>query len=170
MILEHADAIRLHTILKTQNKPAYFGKDIVNEIIEGYNYFGLFPTKIISSSTYYFQSGLVSWWQNYFKWFIFIKTKTEEMNILIRTVHNDTLSREDEYQSGVYVLLCIPVYGWCLSILSFILMGVIFGKRLFSQSCKNSQSRSVVVCIEIKNQEKFSKSGRNSSNTSTNFK
>lgn len=61
MILKTADAIRLNTILKLHKNPVYFGKDIINEKLEGYKYFGLFPIKLIWNSKYYFEKGLVRW-------------------------------------------------------------------------------------------------------------
>ncbi len=60
MILMNADAIRLHTILNVHKKPVYFGRDIINENLEGYMYFGSFPTKVIWNSKYNFETGIVN--------------------------------------------------------------------------------------------------------------
>ncbi len=47
IILRENMAIQLHTTLKVLKKPDYFGKDFVNEILVGYNYYGYFPTSMI---------------------------------------------------------------------------------------------------------------------------
>lgn len=46
VILNKYKAIQLYTILKGQDKPAYYGKDILNENYRGYKYYSYFPTKI----------------------------------------------------------------------------------------------------------------------------
>ncbi len=39
MILKENRAIELFTILKTANKPAFFGKNVISENLEVYNYY-----------------------------------------------------------------------------------------------------------------------------------
>lgn len=130
MILSNPDAIRLYTVLSMREKPVYFGKDIIDESILGYRYFGLFPTKLIWNSNYYFQAGFTNWWQDYIKWAIQSKTKSEVLKNERINIENRTLSNENPNQSGVYVLACIPAFGLLVSILAFIAIDIGFGKIL----------------------------------------
>ncbi len=129
MILLKPDAIHLYTILNIYKKNVYFGKDIINENLEGYSYFGSFPTKLIWNSKYYFQSGIVKWWAEFFEWSITTKSNMEKIKNKYKIAQNKTLSFDYQTQSGVYVLCCIPIFGWFVSIITFICIDLIIGKH-----------------------------------------
>ncbi len=122
VILNNADAIQLHTILSMHKKAVFFGKDLIYENLQGYIYSGLFPNKLIWKSKYYFQTGILNWWQTYFKWCIFIKTKTEEMKLALERQQNNDVSDTDPNSATVYVIACIEMFELLLSIFAFIVI------------------------------------------------
>ncbi len=119
MILQDNMAIELFTILKATNKPAFFGKDVLNEILYGYKYFGFFPSSIMTRVKNSFQSGIIEWWQKYFKWVIRIKTQTQERKIKHGTSTKAFVISPNS-QTGVYILCLIPCFGLILASLVFV--------------------------------------------------
>lgn len=79
VVVDEEMAIQLYNILKENQKPVYFGKDIIHEIFYGYRYYGNYPTNVLLRSRYYFETGIIEWWQKYFRWTVMHKPRTDDM-------------------------------------------------------------------------------------------
>lgn len=118
VILNEEAAISLFNILKVKKKPTYYGKDIMNQKLTGYTFFGYFPTRLLLKPMYYFESGVTEWWDKYFKWALMMKTRTEEVNMLARK--NQTVAWENDNRSDIYIICLIPLFGLSMSFFAFI--------------------------------------------------
>lgn len=67
MIMPESMAMQLFSILEAANKPAFYGKDIINENVVGYNYRGYFLKLVLQRIKNSFTSGIIIWWQKYLK-------------------------------------------------------------------------------------------------------
>ncbi len=123
-------AIQLYTILMSLQSPVYFGKDIVNENLEGYKYYGYFPTSLMLRVKYSFQNGVVEWWENYFKWIVKLKTELEYKNFI--SAKNGTYKSSSK--AGIYVLSLIPGTGLLLSLFVFVFMDSNIVKYFYRKS------------------------------------
>ncbi len=124
VLLTETMAIPLYHILKGKEKPAYYVKDVINENIMGYKYWGYFHSSVMLKPRYFFQSGISEWWEKFFKWSLMIKANLE------RQTPSNRLTK----QSGTLILnlFMIPLFGLLLSILAFLLIeGIIFGNGKF---------------------------------------
>ncbi len=165
VILSESDAIPVYTALKAKIKQAYYGKDIINEFSTGYKYHGYFPTQTLLKSRYYFQAGILEWWQKYFRRCLRMITEFGMKEITSRrSKYNDSNTWPENHSnhSSVYALGIIPLVGFLLSILPFTLIdsnfcanALLFVKLSFSfciKSCRNYQlsSRNMCYCFQYK--------------------
>ncbi len=70
------------------------------------------------------------------------------MNYESNKVKNNTLSEPCPYQSGVYVLSCIPLFGLLMSILTFIIVDLILGKKIFGNATSMIPFRTTIERVE----------------------
>lgn len=122
VIVSNEEAILLYSNLKVKKKPAYFGKNLIQETLMGYKFRGYFPPNIFKRCKSYFQAGIVEWWQKYFRWSLMIKSRVEEMKNMSRNDNNGTLWNEVKGKGGIYALSCIPVFGFTLAVITFLVM------------------------------------------------
>lgn len=54
-------AEQMFVTLKAKHMQAYFGKDVISELLWGYGYFGYFPEYVIVTGSFLFQTGVVEW-------------------------------------------------------------------------------------------------------------
>ncbi len=92
---------------------------MLNENLNGYKYYGLFPSPIIKRVQNSLQSGIIDWWQKYFKWVIKFKTQTEERKTMQGTSTHDILI-SSKNQNGAYVLCLLLCFGLLLATFGFI--------------------------------------------------
>ncbi len=67
---------------------------------------------------YSFQSGIVDWWQKYFKWHLTFKSEREYEEL--SKVANETKIDHSNSQAGVYVLCLIQGFGLLISLVMFV--------------------------------------------------
>lgn len=152
LIVSESLAIQLNTILKSLKRPVYFGKDVVNENLLGYSYYGYFPTNIMRRVKYSFQSGITEWWQNFFKFVIKLKSEKEGKSIIkSKKINLDTNSK-----AGIYILSMIPGVGLLLSVFWFIFMDSSVASFCFAYACertskfiKSDRSDNRVIKLQI---------------------
>lgn len=113
-----------------KKRPVYFGKDIINENLGAYQYFGHFPTYVLMRSRYCFQGGIVEWWMKFFKWSIRVKAEAFEIKLRLMEMENITLSEHLSDKNNVYALCCIPLVGLAFSIIVFILLDSVVFKMV----------------------------------------
>lgn len=46
VVLREEMAVQIYNILNTQKKPVYFWNDIINENLNGYRFFGRYPSEM----------------------------------------------------------------------------------------------------------------------------
>ncbi len=113
VILHDILAIQLCIIGKAANKHVYLGRDSLNENLLGYRYHGYFPKTILQRAKLFHKSGIIDWWQNYFKWLLVMKTEAGQ---LVKTEAKNISSNESK--TGVYILCLIPGGDLLVSTLS----------------------------------------------------
>lgn len=64
VILDEIQAIAVNNQRNAHKNPNFLGKDNIFENLFEFKYFGHFPTRVLVGSRYYFQSGIIDWWQS----------------------------------------------------------------------------------------------------------
>lgn len=147
IISSDAFAIPVYTTLKLKTKQVFYGKDIIYETFHAYRYHGYLPTKVLLKSKYYFQTGILDWWQKYFKWCLEMKTAFGAEILKLNGSSSSLWSSQNSNSSAAYVISFIPLVGLLLSLLSFILFdsylivhSLLFAKVLLAYCMKAYQS------------------------------
>ncbi len=126
VLLTETMGIPLYHILKGKEKAVYYVKDVINENIMAYRYWGFFHTSVMLKPRYFLQSGVSEWWQKFFKWSLMVKANLEK--------HTQSSRLTKQSVTAILNLFIIPLVGLLLSILVFLLIeGTIFriGKFIY---------------------------------------
>ncbi len=89
-IMFEQNAIPLYYKMSVRKKPVYFGKDIITEMLAGYKFKGYFPKRILLRSKYLFQTGIVRWWEKFFRWSLILKTRIHETKMMQEEAKNSS--------------------------------------------------------------------------------
>lgn len=121
-----------YEIMQRWNIWNYLGKEIFNENLLGYKYWGYFPARILQMSKFYFQSGIQEWWQMYIQWFLTYRFETKIWAMQPLRVTESDRKRLNEFKSGdqIYGLCMIPLV--CLLFSSIVFTCFEIGVRKFS--------------------------------------
>lgn len=149
MILQGDGALQLYSILKAKNKPAYFGKDVISELLEGYTYEGYFTENIILNGKYLFQAGILKWWREYLEFALVLKTNTQ-VNAAALSEESKTNTVENENgNAAIAVLVLIPGVGLLISLVAFLVFDNKFWSLLGKKISKMCVRETWVRILEI---------------------
>lgn len=117
LILHQNQALIIYTKLGRLKAPVFYGKDIINENMQGYKLYGKMPGNIYMRAKLFFESGALEFWRKYFSYVLVVRT---------RSFASQKLDREETYGSGrttnsaVNIMLFIPAIGLLLSLIMFL--------------------------------------------------
>ncbi len=160
MILSEKMALQLFAILKAAKQPVFFGKDVINENLYGFKYFGYFPQTLLLNTKFSFNSGIIEWWKKYLKWFLGLKTNQDiAARNLTELSGLSNSAKTNDKASGVYILSLIPGIGLMVSLIVFIFYdcnlfkNTLCGIRDLIKSIYNSkffQKDKTINCFDIR--------------------
>lgn len=110
MIMHQNKALIVFTKLKNLKAPAFLGKDVIHEIINGYSLYGQMPAIIYWRAKYFFNSGILNFWRTYYDYVLILRARSSKMIGDEKTYGNRRKSN-----SAVYTILFIPVFGFSAS-------------------------------------------------------
>lgn len=111
MMMLQTHALAVYTELKNYNVPVFFGKDIIYENMNGYNFFGQIPANLYARTKYLFQSGIRDFWYRYLDYLLVLRTQTN---------FEAKRDAEKKSESGVNILILIPGIGIACSFITFL--------------------------------------------------
>ncbi len=120
IISEENFALGRYIKLKYAKKPVYFGKDVIHEDVMMYKYYGYWPTNLKLKPSYLFNTGIIEWWQKYFKCYWVLRTRAAIVTNETGSRIGDFSTCDERSKTGIYVLSFIPYIGLVLSILVFV--------------------------------------------------